>query len=352
MVRPIASANPRGTRVTIGPIQNEESAPALAAPGDLPVERVATEHRSLQALTTAALVAGVAVLSLGPAAVPAIAGDEQPVGEVCVVTEAGDPVPDAVIERFDADDWAPIGSTGSAGCVAVVAATTEDDFAAVYGALRVESNADDLVGTDVVITLTDHRVLVFDTEGTALLDIGVRYFTDAWHDASARDGAATVISALEQPTQIEVMWQGARYVQPFSPEAVVELALVSPDADARITEIDRGAGWEPFVEPMEVLPGRFVVRLADGDVAKFEVPAGHRLVVPSGRLGQLDRTIALPTPEPAPTSEPEPTPTSEPTATTEPTAEPTATPEPPPTSEPTETTEPTPEPTPTSEAGS
>jgi PilZ domain len=222
-------------------IRHSDVEPPLAAPSHLQVKRVGIKQRALQAVTSAAVIAGIAFLWIGPASAE---------------------------------------------------------------------------GTDLAEpSVGDQVVNVLDTSGEPLGDVTVRYFTDAWYAAGMAGPGTFAIPALDAPTNIEVAWQGSRIVRTFSPDLSVVLARLRADTGVGVTAIDRGTGWGPFEDGMEILPGRFVVRMSDGSLAKLEVPGGHELTVPSGTLTQLEIPIPIPTPAPSPEpAAPDPTaPVAEPT---------------------------------------
>ena len=67
------------------------------------------------------------------------------------------------------------------------------------------------------------------------------------------------------------------------PRGGLDVVLGRVDAGGvSVDAIDRGQGWEPFHDNIQVMPGRIAVRLADGSTIKVEVDAGHALDLRTG----------------------------------------------------------------------
>ncbi len=341
-------------------IEFVDHSPTVVDPGGLDID-LGASRRPVRGMTGFAVAAGVAALIAGPSAGVAVADDTLQVTQVCVRTTDGDPVADAVVSRVGPDGDELLGSSDTAGCVAVAPSPPTDRYRAVLGGIGGTSS--DASGGVVTVTLTGRSVLVLDTNAEPL-DVEIRTFTDAWSEPTVIAGRTT-LAPDPRIEAVEITWEGVSVVEAVDGDVVVVLAVLVADPGAAVTEIERGAGWEPFVDGMQVLPGRITLRLDDGGIVKLDVPGDHRMTVPSGTITRLDLTPA-PTPAPpaaTPSSAPgqEPTPTtpnpagtpsvSVPTADAGPTptvpADPSATAEPTPTQdgEPTPAASPDPDPT-------
>ncbi len=152
-----------------------------------------------------------------------------------------------------------------------------------------------------VFAMVSYCVRLIDTTGRAVPGAGVRYFTERWYRAATTDDSGRArFEALGPDTSIELTWQDRRYVhRPDGLATTVVMGRIdvgdpgpAVGGDRLVTDIDRGAGWEPFVDGADLLPGRFALRLADGTTIKAEVLPGHVFTVATGRLTDLRVTVA------------------------------------------------------------
>lgn len=254
-------------------------------------------RRQLQVLTAGAAVAALVTLLVGPAATGVSAEEATQVDEVCVLTAGEEPVRGAIVEQRSDGTWTRVGATEADGCVSV-RATGSTAFAATHEGLRLEQSARALGSDNATFVLVRHDVHVVDSSGEGVPGAGVRYFTDRWLDGAVTDASGSSwFEVLRAPTPVEVTWQGARLVLPAD-AATFTVVLGRIDAGDGIppVEISRGGGWEPFVDAMEVLPGRATIRLEDGSVVKVMLRAGHVFTVATQRFTDLGVTPASPEP--------------------------------------------------------
>ncbi len=214
-------------------------ATGVAEPHVFPVTSARHHHHSLRTLTGIAGLAGLATLVVGPTL--ASASDER--------------------------------SAAGPACASEAARST---------ASGAEIQAASIEGTNGC-----HRVTLTTPDGQGAPGATVRYYADGWIDAGATDaGGAAYVNIVA--TDVEVVWERTRAVFPTTDDGV-DIVLGRIDAGgARAVEIERGAGWEPFSDGMAVLPGRVVVRLADGHTVKAVVRSGHALDVSTGTQTALE----------------------------------------------------------------
>ena len=220
----------------------------------------------------------------------ASADDTIAVDQVCVQTPEGRAVPGAVVSRVGSDAEMLLGTSDATGCVAIAPTTSSQVYQATVGTLRAISS--EASGGVVVITLSGRSVTMLDSSGQPLA-AEIRTFAGAWSDPAEVTGS---IDLPPDPTieAVEIRWAGMTHVQPLDGDVVVVLATLVADPDADVVDIDRGLGWEPFVDGIEVLPGRVAVRLDNGGIAKLDVPGDHAMSVPSGTITRLDLAPAPP----------------------------------------------------------
>ena len=322
----------------------------LLAPDQLSIERARTRHHGLQVTTGLAALAGLAVFLGGPSASTALATATPP-ELVCALDASGAPIVGAevAVGRPQADGstiWDDLGPVGIDGCRAVLGATPTDTIAVSLATNRVEAEAGDHVDGRLALRLNDRRVAVIDRAG-ALVPVSVRHHTEEWVELTAQAPVAVLPSATPVE-EIEITLDGVRHVTPMAEgDLVLRLSTLVADPGAAPTEIDRGAGWEPFPSGLEILPGPVVIRTADGGVAKLDIAAGHEVQVPSGIHTPLP-PVTTPADLVPTTSTPAPRSTTAPAPTPDPTAAPTSTSTSTSSSAPTSTTNVTATPPPTS----
>lgn len=114
-------------------VHADDASVVCTSPDEFDVVRA---HPNLtRALSGSALMAGLAALFLGPAAVPALADVAAP-AEVCVVTSAGGAVEGADISFFFRGTWQALGVTGPSGCVFGDMPERPTKVAAAYRGIR------------------------------------------------------------------------------------------------------------------------------------------------------------------------------------------------------------------------
>ena len=272
---------------------------AVAHPHELEVDRRDRQHRSLQALTATAALSAVVTLLLGPAAVAASADEVESLDEVCVLTTSGEPVAGATIEHLTESGGRSLGDTGADGCVMVDGVPVTAELSASHQSVGHEDRPT-IVDGRAIFAMVSYSVRLVDTAGRAVPGAGVRYFTDRWYRAATTDDSGRArFEALGLDTRIELTWQDRRSVhRPDGLATTVIMGRIDAgdpgDAgdDRLVIDIDRGGGWEPFVDGADLLPGRFALRLADGTTIKAEVLPGHVFTVATGRLTDLRVTVA------------------------------------------------------------
>lgn len=294
------------------------------APGLLRVERRSSHSRGLEGLTGLAAMAGLAVFFAGPSAGVASADRIWPT-TVCIVDPDLQPVEAATISALGPDGWRDIGETAATGCIAVEG--QDDRYAAQFVGNRNEADALADVNGMLTIGLRDRFVTVFDRAGD-LVAVDVRYRIDDattdWLEAEV-EGLVAVIPARTPATDVELSLRGVRHVQTFDgSDVTLRLSSLVSGPGVEIADVNLGAGWEPFIEAMEVLPGPIAIRFADGRVMKVDVPAGHEFFAASGVSYELP-----PLPTTAPPTTIVPPVTEQPTTVTPPITEQPTTEQPP-----------------------
>ena len=314
-----------------------ESDPSLASsePHHLSVDRNASRQRSLQVLTGVTAALGLVTLAIGPTAGSAFAAGPD-VELLCTTTSAGDPVAGVEYERSVDGAWQPVGVTADTGCIAVAPTSSDTIFAASHVGQRIEFEP--TVGKDGTSTIVLQRQLVrvLDTTGAGVPEVPIRYFTDSWRDGGSTDKAGEQwVETLSTDITLDVFVAEGRLVATATPPATnLVLGRIVAAPKTTPTDLNGGAVWRPFVDGMEVVPGRYTLRLADGSISKIEVGAGQEVTVPNGIAIDLEVPLPAdpelsPTPTPVeiePTAEAKPTPSIDPTATPAPTAIPTTSP--------------------------
>ncbi|MGI9607706.1 MAG: glycosyltransferase family 2 protein [Acidimicrobiales bacterium] len=241
------------------------------------------QHRSLRSLTGVAAVAGIVTIFAGASPVAAAEIAVTSAEEVCLTLADGLAVPEASVEVKTAGGWESIAVTGRDGCSELDDLAPDATLALTKDAVRREFSP--LTEGDGVLHLTmaRHAIRVTSSEGTGVNDVSVRWFTDQWHNAEDTDPAGlTHVDSLTSNIQVEVTWRGGRVILPMTDGGVqLELARIDSGGAAAV-EIDRGNGWEPFHDGVQVMPGRVAIRLADGSTIKTEVAAGHILDLATG----------------------------------------------------------------------
>ena len=251
-------------------------------------------------LTATAALSTVGTLLLGPAAVAASADEVESLDEVCVLTASGEPVAGATIEHLTEGGGRSLGDTGPEGCVAADGVPVTAELSATHQSVR-NNGRPTIADGRAVFAMVSYSVRLIDTTGRAVPGAGVRYFTERWYRAATTDDSGRArFEALGPDTSIELTWQDRRYVhRPDGLATTVVMGRIdvgdpgpAVGGDRLVTGIDRGAGWEPFVDGADLLPGRFALRLADGTTIKAEVLPGHVFTVATGRLTDLRVTAA------------------------------------------------------------
>ncbi len=251
-------------------------------------------RRSLRRVTLGAGIAGLATMVFGPTVASASTTTPHLVESVCVVTSDGDPVPEVGVSRVTGEIVEVLGATGLTGCLEVGAVDGTTGFTIDHRGLVHLLQPADYRTTEAVVALRRWAVRVYDVDATPRRDVEVRYFSDRWlatappvdgdeghrFDAPPVDGLAL---------SIDITLDQSRLVRPFGADGVVVLSRVrlEPEVDESgqtvTTWLDRGQGWEPAADGMDLVPGRIVVRTDDGTIQRVEVPEGSEL-----RLPQID----------------------------------------------------------------
>jgi cellulose synthase (UDP-forming) len=295
-------------------------------------------RRSVRRATVTAGLAGLATMIFGPGVAAAETATPELVDEVCVAAPDGSSVPGVAVERRLGATAQVLGVTDASGCLAVLAVPATDGFVLRYRGNRYEAQPVDYAGTDLRVPLVESDVRVVDLSGQPVPGAQVRFFTDRWVAGVPVDGRADTTRFVglpatpDDPPSIEVRLGGARFVREvMDPTALhtVVLARVRIAAGEPLGAfLDRGTGWEPAIDGMDLVPGPLVVRLDDGTVLRLDVPESHRLLLPEGELVpvvvDLPRAASTPTSATTPTSAA--TSTSTPTSTSTSTSAPTSTP--------------------------
>ncbi len=306
-------------------------------------------RRSVRRVTMVAGLAGLATVVFGPGAASASTADPGLVEQVCVVDVDGAPVVDVAVERLNSTGAQVLGATDLVGCLDTGIGTDVTGFAVSHLGARYELEPGDYRGSVARVALVSWSIRVVDLDGEAVPSAEVRVFTDRWllaadpvdADAGHRFDGLPIDPADQQ---IEVRLDGVRHVRAMGERTTTRVVLSrvrvipgSPDQPAPV--IDRGRGWEPLLDGAILVPGPVIIRLADGEILRLDVPESHELVLPDGVLVPVEQDE-----EPEIESEPdgESEPTSVPSSTTAP-AETSSTQDPTPS-----TTTPTSDPTSTS----
>jgi len=313
-------------------------------------------RQSIRRVTTVAGLAGLATVVFGPGVASASTADPGLVEQVCVVDTEGLPVIDVAVERLDAAGTQVLGATDLIGCLDTGLGVDVTGFAVSHRGTRYELQPRDYRGSVAQVALVPWSVLVVDLEGEPVPSAEVRVFTDRWlpaadpvePDAGHRFDGLPIDPADQQ---IEVRLDGVRHVRAMgdqtSTRVVLSRARVIPRSpDEAVPVVDRGRGWEPLPDGSILVPGPVVIRLADGEILRLDVPESHELILPDGVLVAVE---LQPEPgaeaEPGIESEPEPGIESEPTEVPSSTTAPEATTS---TQDPTSSQDPAPTPTSTS----
>ena len=118
------------------------------------------------------------------------------------------------------------------------------------------------------------------------------------------DGQAS-FAALSAELAVEVRLDGARHVQPMPASGPLTVILSTTRLDAvdaadagaedTVLEIDRGAGWEPFADGMDLVPGWIAFRLESGEGSSSSTsPRAPRSRVPSGVITPITVVLERP----------------------------------------------------------
>lgn len=326
-------------------IEFVDRSPTPVEPAHLEVEG-GSARKPVGGITGLAAAAGIAVLLAGPSAGVAVADAALEVEQVCVVSGESSPVAGAVVSRITPTAEEILGATGDTGCVGVAPTDESTTYVAAVGDISARAGVADAAGGVVTITLSGKSVTIIDTAGQPLA-VELRTFTDGWSEPVRVDGSITLPpdGSIEA---VEIRWRDTTHVVQLDQDVVIVLARLVADPDVAVIEIDRGAGWEPFEDGMEMLPGLLVVRLDDDSVVKLDVPGDHEMAIPSGTISRLDLAQELAPPAAAVSGEPtagaDPAPDADAAQTPAPQDQTTATPTAVPAT-PTVVAAPTPEPT-------
>lgn len=268
-------------------------------------------RRSVRRATVGAGVAGLATIVFGPGIASASTADPGLVQQVCVVGTDGSPVIDVPVERLVGDDAQTLGATDLIGCVETGADPSTSGFAVTYRGARYQLEAGDYQGAVARVSLTSWDIRVVDLDGAPVPSAEVRFFTDRWLPTSdpTEPGAGHRFDGLPvDPTtqQVEIRLDGVRYVRSVGDRTTATVVLsrvrLLPRAGDEVSPVlDRGSGWEPFVDGSALVPGPLVVRLADGEIVRIEVPESHELILPDGVLVPVELDLVEDT-EPEPTT--------------------------------------------------
>ncbi|MEM9561338.1 MAG: PilZ domain-containing protein [Actinomycetota bacterium] len=252
-------------------------------------------RRSLRRITLGAGVAGLATMVFGPTVASASTTTPHLVESVCVVDPDGGPVPEVGISRLTGDVADVLGATTLTGCLDVGAVETTTGFTIDHRGLVHELQPADYRTTEAVVTLRRWAVRVYDLDATPRGDVEVRYFSDRWL-ATAPPTAVDEGHRFDAPPvdggalSVEVTLDGSRLVRAFGADGVIVLSRVrlEPEVDEAgqpvTTWLDRGRGWEPAGDGMELVPGRIVVRTGDGTILRLDVPEASELRLPAGDI--------------------------------------------------------------------
>ncbi len=257
---------------------------AIAEPHVLTIGRSQRDHLSTRALTGAASLAGVVTLFAGPAVAGADVLVLNEVEKVCVAGSDGSPVVGAQIDARSSAGWETAGTTSGNGCVDISTIADTTGLAAVHEAIRMEATPQlDVDDGTLTFRLQQHAIRLLSTEGTGVNGAPVRYFTDRWHDAGPTNSAGVAaFETLSDAIEFEVSWKGSRFVRPLVAGGVDVVLGRVDSGGADVAEINRGNGWEPFFDRIQVMPGPVALRLADGSAVKVTVESGHAYDVLSG----------------------------------------------------------------------
>lgn len=256
--------------------------PVLSTPDHLPVERSGGHHRSLQGATALAVAAGVSVLMQGTVSATGLL-DGVPAQRVCVTHSSGTPAADIAVARLGEDGWENTGTTGVDGCLDVIGS------GATYGAARSGDFVDGTADAEglVSIRFAPREVTVLDRSGAAVPMV-VRHHAEAWSEAPVQTTDGWRVESDDAPTHIEIsVGEFREVIEYVDADVTVRLSTLTADEGREISEIRSAAGWVPFAEGSELLPGWFAIRMRDGEVVKIEIPDGVEISVPSGALQPL-----------------------------------------------------------------
>lgn len=285
--------------------------PIVITPADLETE-AAPARRPIGAVTAAAMCVGVALMLIGPSAEQAIADELPNLDRVCVIDADNTPLPTASIQKTTAGAETVVGITDATGCLEVEQPLAPTTFTATYRAGATIADTTDTSDGRLLIVVHGPTVAVLDSNGEPL-DVGLRIFTDGWLDMGAVSGTA-VLPLDTTASAVEISWNESTVVVDLAPEMTIVLGRLRAEPGHTIVEVDRGRGWEPFVDDMEALPGRVSARLADGSVVKLDHAGGETLSLPSGTTTPLPWLAA---PATTTTTTQAPTTTTTSTTTTE-----------------------------------
>ncbi|MEL6981058.1 MAG: PilZ domain-containing protein [Actinomycetota bacterium] len=270
-------------------------------------------RRSVRRATVGAGLAGLATIVFGPGIASASTADPALVQQICVVGADDTPVGDVRVERLVGDSVQVLGATDLIGCVDTGADAATTGYALTHRGARYELQPGDYQGVLARVALAAWEIRVVDLDGEPVPEAEVRFFTDRWlptvapaePDAGARFEGLPVESATQQ---VEIRLDGVRYVRAVGDRTSTTVVLsrvrfLPRTADEVPPVLDRGVGWEPLVDSAPLVPGPLVVRLADGEILRLEVPESHELILPDGVLVPVELDLPdLVEPEPEPTT--------------------------------------------------
>lgn len=286
------------------------------APSPADLEMASPARRSLRLLTASAAAFGALTVAAGPSAFA-----ESLPEQVCVVDPDGAGVK-GVLVSLGGEKERQIGTTDASGCVR---------FAFEEGA-ELKLAADGVVVSRTVEpgALTVQQVasplVVSGADGRPVKGARLRLYDGKWIDLGSTDEAGAVATpVLPGAAVIEVTWEGRSVVVNADLSGGEPFGLTSSrlleDEPGIVAEVDLGAGWVKYAPPLDVPPGRYSFRLADGSVLKVELAPGQALSVPSGKVTEVE-TVVVATPTPTSEKTVEPVPTVESTPVVEPTTTP------------------------------
>ena len=256
-------------------------------------------RRSIRRATVTAGAAGLATLVFGPAVASASTASPELVERVCVDDAAGRPLAGVVVEQDRGGTPTPVGTTDLGGCVLVEPDPSTIGFALDLQQSRYLLQPSDYLGTEARVARVAWLVRVVDVDAEPVGEVEVRFFGDRWRPASPPDEPGDGHRFESWPPAgddqaIEVVAGGARHVSrwdgvgPRATEPVIVLARVRLTPSSDPLWIDRGRGWEPVVDGMDLVPGPVAVRLDDGTILRLDVPESNELTLPVGRLTPVE----------------------------------------------------------------